>query len=107
MLKNKCWQAQAIAADYLTEGFNGPDGDGTLLPRTTPEDPCRVEFTPEVGSIDATAPWLDIPKPLAWEPWKPSGWWTSWFDVVASQRSSGLQPINKSKANTAIFCIRQ
>lgn len=43
-------------ADYLTAAFSVPDGHDKLLPRTAPEDPCSVEFTPEVGRIDATAP---------------------------------------------------
>jgi len=45
--------------------LRGPDGDDELLPRTTPEDPCREEIAPEVGSVDATAPWFGITKLLA------------------------------------------
>lgn len=54
-----------MTSSYLTAALSALDGDDKLLPRTTPEDPCRVEFDPEEGSNDATEPWFDIAKPLA------------------------------------------
>lgn len=77
-----------MLAYYLIDWLSGPDGDDKLLPRTIPEDPCSGELGPEVWSI---APWLDIPKPLAWELWKPSET-ASGLDAVTSQRSRGLHP---------------
>lgn len=54
-----------LLAYYLIEGLRGRDDDDKLLLRTILDDPCREELAPEAESIDATAPWFDIAKPLA------------------------------------------